>query len=97
VANKGGVREEGTVGWLLAMAQERGGGPVRRSRGAKDGGARRACPREEDEGGAYTSPREEREGRVGQPKATGPASRWAGAGERGGGPRLGQKSKMGQS
>jgi hypothetical protein len=51
VANKGGVREEGTAGWLLAMARERGGGPVRRSRGAKDGGARRACPWEEDEGG----------------------------------------------
>jgi hypothetical protein len=29
VANKGGVRGEGTVGRLLAMVQEMGGGPVR--------------------------------------------------------------------
>jgi hypothetical protein len=35
VANKGGVRGEGTVGQLLAMVQEMGGGPVRR------GGTRR--------------------------------------------------------
>jgi hypothetical protein len=32
-----------------------------------------------------------------QPKTTGPASRWAGTGERGGVPWLGQKPKMGQS
>jgi hypothetical protein len=52
VANKGGVREEGTTGRLLAMAREMGGGPVRRGWGAEDGSARPACPREEDEGGA---------------------------------------------
>jgi hypothetical protein len=34
---------------------------------------------------------------VGQPKATGLAARWAAVGERGGGPWLGQKPKMGQS
>jgi hypothetical protein len=39
VANNGGVREEGAAGQLLAMARERGGGLVRRDRGAKDGGA----------------------------------------------------------
>jgi hypothetical protein len=33
VANKGGVREEGAVGRLLAMAWETGGGPMRRGRG----------------------------------------------------------------
>jgi hypothetical protein len=52
VANKGWAREEGTTGRLLAMAREMGGGPVRRGRGAEDGGARPACLREEDEGGA---------------------------------------------
>jgi hypothetical protein len=64
VANKGGVREEGVVGWLLDMARETGSGPVRRSRGAKDGSARPACPREEDEGSA---------GSLGRPKAE---TRW---------------------
>jgi hypothetical protein len=43
VANKGGVREEGVAGQLLAMARERGGGLVRRGRGAKDGGARQSA------------------------------------------------------
>jgi hypothetical protein len=52
VANKGGVREEGAAGWLLAVARETGGGPVRHDRGAEDSGARPACPREEDEGSA---------------------------------------------
>jgi hypothetical protein len=66
VANKGGVREEGAAGWLLAMAREMGGGTVRRSRGAEDGGAWPACLREEDEGGARTSMREQR-GRPGGP------------------------------
>jgi hypothetical protein len=41
VANKGGVREEGAVGRLLAMERETGGGP-----------AQPACRREEDKGGA---------------------------------------------
>jgi hypothetical protein len=91
VANKGGVRAEGTAGCLLAMARETGGGPVRRGRGTEDAGAQPACPREEDEGGARTSAREER-GRPG-----GPAGWWVGMGERGGGPRLGQKPEMGQS
>jgi hypothetical protein len=63
-ANKGGVRGEGTMGQLLAMARETGSGPVRHGRGTEDGGARLACPREEDEGGACTSAREER-GRLG--------------------------------
>jgi hypothetical protein len=52
VANKGGVREEGAAGRLLAMPLETGSVPVRRDRGAEDGGARPACLREEDEGGA---------------------------------------------
>jgi hypothetical protein len=91
VANKGGVREEGAVGRLLAMARETGGGPMRCGRGTEDGGARTPCPREEDEGEAHTSAREDR-GRLG-----GPAGWWAGAGERGGGPRLGQKPEMGKS
>jgi hypothetical protein len=60
VANKGGVREEGAAGWLLAMVQETGGGLVRHDRGAEDEGARSACLREEDEGGA---------GWLGRPKA----------------------------
>jgi hypothetical protein len=59
-ANKGGVREEGAVGQLLAMVRETGGSQVRCDRGAEDGGARAACPREEDEGGA---------GWLGRPKA----------------------------
>jgi hypothetical protein len=59
-ANKGGVRGEGAAGWLLAMAWERGGGPVRCDRGAEDDGASPTFPREEDEGGACTSAREER-------------------------------------
>jgi hypothetical protein len=41
VANKGGVREEGAVGQLLARARERGGGLMRHGRGTKDGGTRR--------------------------------------------------------
>jgi hypothetical protein len=48
------------AGWLLAMAWERGGGPVRHDRGAEDDGAPPTCPREEDEGGACTSAKEER-------------------------------------
>jgi hypothetical protein len=36
-ANKGGVRREGTVGHLLAMVWETGGGPMRR------GGAQRTA------------------------------------------------------
>jgi hypothetical protein len=43
VANKGGVREEGAAGQLLAMVRERGSGLVRRDRGVKDGGARRSA------------------------------------------------------
>jgi hypothetical protein len=52
VANKGGVREEGVAGQLLAMARETGSGPMRRGQGTEDGFARLACPREEDEGDA---------------------------------------------
>jgi hypothetical protein len=66
VANKGGVREEGAVGRLLAMVRETGGGLVTRGRGTEDDGARSACPREEDEGGACKSAREQR-GRPGGP------------------------------
>jgi hypothetical protein len=43
-ANKGGVRGEGAVGRLLTIAREMGGSPVRRGRGAEDGGAGQACP-----------------------------------------------------
>jgi hypothetical protein len=59
VANKGGVRGEGVVGQLLAVARETGGGPVRRGRGAEGGSAQPACLREEDKGGARTLAREE--------------------------------------
>jgi hypothetical protein len=85
------------VGRLLAMARETGGGPVRR------GGARRTATlsrldlgRETRAGPAHQRGRRG-EGRVGRPKATGPAARWAGTRERGGGPRLGRKPEMGQS
>jgi hypothetical protein len=83
-ANKGGVRGEGTMGQLLAMARETGSGPVRRDRGTEDGGAQLACPREEDEGGALTSVREER----GRPGGLA-VGHWAGwpVGRRGGGGR----------
>jgi hypothetical protein len=43
VANKGGVREEGAMGQLLARARERGGGLMRHGRGTKDGGTRRSA------------------------------------------------------
>jgi hypothetical protein len=51
LASKGGVREEGAAGRLLAMAWEMGDDPVRCGRSVEDGGARPACQREEDEGG----------------------------------------------
>jgi hypothetical protein len=95
--NKGVVRGECSAGWVLTLARETGGGPVRCGQGAEDGDARSACPREEDEGGAHTSARKRGEGRVGRPKATGSACRWAGVGERGGGQRLCQKPEMGKS
>jgi hypothetical protein len=74
VANKGGVREEGAAGQLLAMTREMGGGAVRRGRGVGDGGARPACLREEDEGGA---------GWLGRPKAEA-QWRFGGGGQKGG-------------
>jgi hypothetical protein len=85
--NKGVVRGECSAGWVLTLARETGGGPVRCGRGAEDGDARSACPREEDEGGAHTSARKRGEGRVGRPKATGSACRWVvrGRGEVGSG------------
>jgi hypothetical protein len=85
------------VGRLLAMAREMGGGPVRR------GGARRTAALSRHDLGWETraGPVHQRgrrgEGRVGRPEVTGPAGRWAGTGERGGGPRLGRKPEMGQS
>jgi hypothetical protein len=55
-------------------------------------------PGEEDERVGPAHQRGRRgEGRVGRLKATGPAGRWASAGERGCGPRLGQKPEIGQS
>jgi hypothetical protein len=60
VANKGGLREEGVAGRLLAMAREMGSSPVRHDRGVEDGDTRPACLREEDKGGV---------GWLGQPKA----------------------------
>jgi hypothetical protein len=39
VANKGGVRAEGTAGYLLAIARETGGGPVKHSWGTEDDSA----------------------------------------------------------
>jgi hypothetical protein len=79
VANKGGVREEGAAGRLLAMVRETGGGLVRCGQGAEDGGAWLACPREEDEGGA---------GWLGRPKAE--AQWWFGSGGTKGGKGLGR-------
>jgi hypothetical protein len=89
------VREEGAAGRLLTMAQETGGGLVRRDRGTEDGGARPACPKEEDKGGM---------GWLGWPKAE--AQCWFGGGgpkEEEGKPagrrqrprRLGKKKEMG--
>jgi hypothetical protein len=67
VANRGGVREEGMAGRLLAMAREMGGGPVRHGRGTEDDGAQPACPREKDEG---------RAGLAGPAKGQGPVAVW---------------------
>jgi hypothetical protein len=77
------------VGRLHTMARETGGGPVR------CGGAwRTAALSRLDRGREMrVGPTHQRgrrgEGLVGQPKATGLAGRWVGAGKRGGGPRLG--------
>jgi hypothetical protein len=91
VANEGGVREEGAEGWLLTMAQEMGGGLVRRGQGAEDGGAQPACPREEEEGGAswLGRPKAEAQWRFGGDGPKGGKGEWAGRGGRRGGPRLG--------
>jgi hypothetical protein len=92
VANKGGVREEGAAGRLLAMAWEMGGGPVRRGWGAEDGGARPACRREEDKGEAGWLGRRKAEAQwqfgTGGPKEG--KGEWAGWGGRRGGPWLGR-------
>jgi hypothetical protein len=90
VTNKGGVRGEGVAGWLLTMAQETGSARRTAALGQLDRGREmRARP---------TRQRGRRgEGRVGWPKAIGPAGRWANGGKRGSGPRLGQKLEMGQS
>jgi hypothetical protein len=92
VANKGGVREEGVVGRLLAMARETVGGPVRHGQGAEDGDARPACLREEDKGGAGWLGRPKAEAQwwfgVGGPKEG--KGEWAGRGRRRCGPRLGR-------
>jgi hypothetical protein len=92
VANKGGVREEGVAGRLLAMAQETGGGSVSHGRGAEDGSAWPACPREEDEGGAgwLDQPKAKAQWRFGGGGAKGGKGEWAGRGGRRGGPRLGR-------
>jgi hypothetical protein len=92
VANKGGVREEGTEGQLLAMAWETGGGPVRRGRGAEDGGARPSCPREEDEGGMgwLGRPKAEAQWQFGGGGPKGGKGEWPGRGGRRGGPWLGR-------
>jgi hypothetical protein len=66
VAIKGGVRGDGAVGWLLAMAQETGGGPVRHGRGVGDGGARPACPRRKTRAGPARQGGRRGEGRVGR-------------------------------
>jgi hypothetical protein len=91
VANKGGVREEGTAGQLLTMAREMGGGPVRCGRGAEDGSARPACPREEDEGDAgWVGQRMMPSGGLAVVAQKGGKGEWAGRGGRRGGPRLGR-------
>jgi hypothetical protein len=92
VANKGGVREEGAAGWLLAMEQEMGDGPVRRGQGAEDGGARPTCPREEDKGGVgwLGQPKAEAEWRFGGGDPKGGKGEWVGWRGRRGGPRLGR-------
>jgi hypothetical protein len=101
VANKGGVREEGVAGQLLTMAQETGGSSVRHGRGAEDGGAWPACPREGRRGrcglagpakgqgpvAVWRWWRKRREGGVGWP---GWKERWAAAGPN---PEPGQNSK----
>jgi hypothetical protein len=84
VANKGGIRGEGTAGRLLAMARRTATlGRLARGRKTRAGPAHQQGRRGE--------------GRVGWPKATGLAGRCAGMGERIGGPWLGQKPEMGQS
>jgi hypothetical protein len=92
VANKGGVREEGTSSQLLTMAREIGSDPVRRDRGVEDGGARPACPKEEDEGGAgwLGRPKAEAQWRFGGGGPKGGKGEWAGQGGRRGGSLLGQ-------
>jgi hypothetical protein len=92
VANKGGVREEGAAGQLLAMAWETGGGPVRHGRGAEDSGTRPAFPREEDKGGAgwLGRPKAKAYWRFGGSGPKGGKGEWAGRGGRGGGRRLGR-------
>jgi hypothetical protein len=73
VANKGGVRGDDTPGRLLAMVRRTVAlGRLDRGRETRAGLARQRGRRGE--------------GRVGRPKATGPAGRWASAGERGGVP-----------
>jgi hypothetical protein len=81
VANKGGVREEGAVGRLLAMERETGGGP-----------ARPACQREEDKGGAgwLGGPKAEAQWRFGGGGPKRGKGEWAGRGGRRGGPWLGR-------
>jgi hypothetical protein len=79
------------------MARETGGVLVRR------GSVRRTAVLDQLDRGRETraGPARQRgrreEGRVGRSKAAGLAGRQAGARERGGGPRQGQKPKMGQS
>jgi hypothetical protein len=92
VANKGGVREGGVAGRLLAMAQKMGGGPVRHGRGTEHGGARPACLREEDEGGTgwLGRPKAEAQWRFGGGGPNGGKGEWAGRGGRRDGPRLGR-------
>jgi hypothetical protein len=97
VANKGGVRGEGAAGRLLAMARETGGGPVRRGSARRTAALDRLDRGREMMVGPARQCGRRGDGWVGQLKATGLAGWWAGAGERGGGPRLGQKPEMGQS
>jgi hypothetical protein len=86
---KAAVSEGNRPGWWWGVMRSRcfvrygsGGGAGRRRARTRDGGGR---PGEEDDRAGPTRQRGRRgEGRVGEPKATGPAGRWASTRERGG-------------
>jgi hypothetical protein len=92
---RGNMRGRG--GSASEMVWEMGGGPVRHDDKWRTAALGRLDQGRETRAGPTRQRGRRGEGRVGQPKATGLAGRWADAGKRGGGPRLGQKPEMGQS